>query len=77
MENTVALNVQLSPTQAEALWLDLTAQYAQQLNEHWYDDRFRLIPDGLRHDSIRKEFPAMEAQKRLIGALRFTLGTAK
>ena len=77
MEIDVAITAKLSRTQAEALLETLRSQYAMQFNEHWYDDRFRLVPEGLRHGSLLTAFPVMAAQKRLIGALKHSLGEAK
>ncbi|XKU39199.1 hypothetical protein BG51_15145 [Pseudomonas [fluorescens] ATCC 17400] len=77
MEIDVAITAKLPREQAEALLQVLRAQYAQQFNEHWYDDRFRMIPEGLRHGSLLVAFPVMAAQKRLIGALKHSLDEAK
>ncbi|KIH84237.1 hypothetical protein [Pseudomonas batumici] len=77
MEIDVAITAKLSRTQAEALLETLRNQYAMQFNEHWYDDRFRMIPEGLRHGSLLVAFPVMAAQKRLIGALKHSLDEAK
>lgn len=77
MEIDVAITAKLSRSQAEALLETLRSQYAMQFNEHWYDDRFRLVPEGLRHGSLLAAFPVMAAQKRLIGALKHSLGEAK
>lgn len=77
MEIDVAITAKLPREQAEALLLALRAQYSMQFNEHWYDDRFRRIPEGLRHGSLLAAFPVMAAQKRLIGALKHSLDEAK
>jgi hypothetical protein len=77
MEIDVAITAKLSRSQAEALLETLRSQYAMQFNEHWYDDRFRLVPEGLRHGSLLAAFPVMAAQKRLIGALKHSLGEMK
>lgn len=77
MEIDVAITAKLPRDQAEALLQVLRAQYAQQFNEHWYDDRFRMIPEGLRHGSLLVALPVMAAQKRLIGALKHSLDEAK
>lgn len=77
MEIDVAISAKLSRSQAEALLETLRSQYAMQFNEHWYDDRFRLVPEGLRHGSLLAAFPVMAAQKRLIGALKHSLGEVK
>lgn len=77
MEIDVAITAALPREQAEALLQMLRMQYAQLFNEHWYDDRFRMIPEGLRHGSLLSAFPLMAAQKRLIGALKHSLDEAK
>ncbi|MDR8387430.1 hypothetical protein MKS85_18045 [Pseudomonas sp. JL2] len=77
MQIDVAITAKLPREEAEALLQALRSQYAQQFNEHWYDDRFRRIPEGLRHGSLLAAFPVMSAQKRLIGALKHSLDEAK
>lgn len=77
MEIEVAITAKLPRDQAEVLLKTLREQYSMQLNEHWYDDRFRMIPEGLRHGSLLVAFPVMAAQKRLIGALKHSLGEVK
>ncbi len=77
MEIDVAITAKLPRDQAEALLQALRTQYSMQFNEYWYDDRFRLIPEGLRHGSLLAAFPVMAAQKRLIGALKHSLGEVK
>lgn len=77
MEIEVAITAKLPRLQAEALLQALREQYSIQLNEHWYGDRFRMIPVGLRHSSLLTAFPVMAAQKRLIGALKHSLDEAK
>lgn len=77
MEIDVAITAKLPRDHAEALLVELRAQYAVLLNEHWHDDRFRMIPEGLRHGSLLVAFPVMAAQKRLIGALKHSLGEVK
>ncbi|WP_223569400.1 hypothetical protein [Pseudomonas sp. BF-R-26] len=77
MEIDIAITAKLPREQAEALLQALRTQYSMQFNEYWYDDRFRLIPEGLRHGSLLAAFPVMAAQKRLIGALKHSLGEVK
>lgn len=77
MQIDVAITAKLPREEAEALLQALRSQYAQQFNEHWYDDRFRMIPEGLRHGSLLAAFPVMSAQKRLIGAIKHSLDEAK
>ncbi|MBC2660006.1 hypothetical protein H7A76_31640 [Pseudomonas sp. MSSRFD41] len=77
MEIDIDITAKLPRGQAEALLQALRADYSAQFNEHWYDDRFRMIPAGLRHGSLLAAFPVMAAQKRLIGALKHSLGEGK
>ncbi|EIK65149.1 hypothetical protein [Pseudomonas brassicacearum] len=77
MQIDVAITAKLPREEAVALLQALRSQYAQQFNEHWYDDRFRMIPEGLRHGSLLAAFPVMAAQKRLIGAIKHSLDEAK
>ncbi|MNN79942.1 hypothetical protein D3C81_1966280 [compost metagenome] len=77
MEIDVAITAKLPRAQAEALLQAMRAQYSMQFHEYWYDDRFRLIPEGFRHGSLLTAFPVMAAQKRLIGALKHSLDEAK
>ena len=77
MEIDIAITAKLPREQAEALLSALRAEYSVLLNEHWYDDRFRMIPEGLRHGSLLLAVPMMAAKKRLIGALKYSLDEAK
>lgn len=77
MEIDVAIQAKLPREEAEALLQALRTDYSSLFNEHWYDDRFRMIPESLRHGSLLAAFPVMAAQKRLIGALKHCLGEVK
>lgn len=77
MGNAVTIKTELLSVEAEALLTAIRAQYRLPLNDLWYADQFRLVPDGLRHDSILASNPVMAAQKRLIGALTLSLKAAK
>ena len=74
MANALNINAKLPPDQAQALLANLREQYRLSLNDLWYADQYRLIPDGLRHGSILANSPVMAAQKHLIGALTQSLG---
>jgi hypothetical protein len=74
MENAMNINAKLTPDQAQALLANLREQYRLSLNDLWYADQYRLIPDGMRHGSILANSPVMAAQKHLIGALTQSLG---
>lgn len=77
MANAVIVTTQLPPAEAEALLAALREQYRLSLNEHWYDDQFRLVADGLRQGAILAHVPVMAAQKRLMAALSHSLKAAK
>ena len=77
MEIDVDITAKLSRDEAEALLQDLRMQYSVLFNEHWYDDRFRMIPEGLRHGSLLLAFPGLAARKSLMGALKHSLDEAK
>ena len=74
MENAMNINAQLTPAQAQALLANLREQYRLSLNDLWYADQYRMIPDGLRHGSILANCPVMAARKHLIGAITHSLG---
>jgi hypothetical protein len=73
MENAMDIRTKLTPDQAQALLVNLREQYRLSLNDLWYADQYRRIPDGLRHGSILANSPVMAAQKTLIGALTHSL----
>ncbi|RUT39766.1 hypothetical protein WG29040_05455 [Pseudomonas sp. PAMC 29040] len=73
MEDAVIVTTQMLPKQARALHASIRAQYLISLNEHWYADEYRYVPQGARHESILKKFPAMAAQVSLLAALTASL----
>lgn len=77
MENAVVVQLALEPKQAEALLLHLREQFRQALQEQWYADRYRLIPDGMRSGAILKDSPRLVAQKKALGALKAALDRAQ
>ena len=77
MKQPVNISAELSRQEAELLLAELRARYGQVLNELWYDDQFRFIPEGMRHGSILNAMPVMAAQKRLLGALTHSLRAVK
>lgn len=76
MKSDIAITAKLPRHQAQALLQQLRAEYSMLFNEHWYDDRFRLVPEGARHGSLLVAYPVLAAKKRLIGALKHSLDTA-
>ena len=77
MKQQVEISAELTRQEAELLLAELRSRYGQVLNEVWYADPFRLIPEGLRHGSILMAMPVMAAQKRLMGALTLSLRAVK
>ena len=77
MKQPVEISAELTQQEAELLLAELRGRYSQVLNEVWYADQFRLIPEGLRHGSILNAMPVMAAQKRLMGALTHSLRAVK
>ncbi len=77
MKQPVEISAELTQQEAELLLADLRNRYSQVLNEVWYDDQFRFIPEGMRHGSILSAIPVMAAQQRLMGALTHSLRAVK
>ena len=77
MKQPVEISAELTRQEAELLLAELRSRYGQVLNEVWYADPFRLIPEGLRHGSILMAMPVMAAQKRLMGAITHSLRAVK
>lgn len=77
MKQPVEISAELTRQEAELLLAELRSRYGQVLNEVWYADPFRLIPEGLRHGSILMAMPVMAAQKRLMGGLTHSLRAVK
>ena len=77
MKQPVEISAELTRQEAELLLVELRSRYSQVLNDVWYADPFRLIPEGLRHGSILVAMPVMAAQKRLMGALTHSLRAVK
>lgn len=77
MGNAVIVTTQMPSAQAEALLAAIRAQYLMSLNEHWYADEYRYVPQISRHKSILERSPVMAAQKSLMAALSLSLKSAK
>lgn len=77
MGNALNISAQMPPAEAEALLASMRENYRLSLNDYWYADEFRSVPDRDRHSSILKKKPAMAAQKRLMAALSYSLKAAK
>lgn len=77
MENKMVIKAEMSPEQATALLASLKSEYRQALTEHWWTDTYRYVAEKDRHTAIVLKNPVMGAQRRLIGALTYSLKTAK
>ena len=77
MENAVTVSTRMPPDQAKALRAAVRAQYLMSLNEHWYADEYRYVPQIARHKSILERSPVMAAQKSLMAALSLSLKSVK
>ena len=51
----------------------LRAELRRAMTEHWYDDRYRTVPDFQRTRRILDDYPALAGHKRTIGALKAAL----
>ena len=74
MQNAVEIQLQLPRPVAEALLTSLREELRQGLQLHWYADRYRTVPAGLRSGRILTDYPALAGHKRTIGALQAALG---
>lgn len=77
MENAVIVTTEMLPGQARALREAMRAQYRMSLNEQWYADEYRYVPEAKRHEFIRERSPVMAAQISLIAALSLSLKSVK
>lgn len=75
MPDAVAIQLDMPKPVAEAWLASLRAELRRAMTEHWYDDRYRLIPDNQRSSRILDDYPALAGHKRTIGALQAALGT--
>jgi hypothetical protein len=74
MKNALSIRMEMPPSLADALQRELRNRLRLGIQELWYADEFRLIPDGLRTGAILSAYPALAAQKKTLGALRAAIG---
>lgn len=75
MPRAVAIQLDM-PTPVAQAWLEsLRSELRRGINEHWYDDRYRSVPEGIRCRRILDDYPALAGHKRTIGALQAALVT--
>ncbi|NBA97950.1 hypothetical protein [Pseudomonas sp. R5(2019)] len=77
MGNAVIVTTTMPSAQAKALRAAVRAQYLMSLNEHWYADEYRFVPEDVRHELILERSPVMAAQKSLMAALSLSLKAVK
>ncbi|WP_110950418.1 hypothetical protein [Pseudomonas bohemica] len=70
MSTALSIRMDLSKNLAEALQHELRERLRLGIQEHWYSDEFRRVPDGLRSGAILSAYPALAAQKTTLGALQ-------
>lgn len=73
MPEAIAITLDMPKTVAQALLSNLRGELRRSLSEHWYDDRYRQVPEPLRSRRILDDYPALEGHKQTIGALRTAL----
>ena len=73
MPDAVAIKLDMPKPVAEAWLASLRAELRRAMTEHWYDDRYRTVPAGLRSAHILDDYPALAGHKRTIGALQAAL----
>lgn len=73
MKTALSIRLDLSESLAAALQQDLRERLRMGIQEHWYSDEFRRVPDGLRTNAILSAYPALAAQKTTLGALQVAI----
>lgn len=73
MPEAVAIQLDMPKPVAEALLGSLRCELRRGLTEHWYDDRYRSVPERQRSTRILDDYPALAGHKRTIGALKAAL----
>ena len=77
MQTAVAIQIDLPKSVAEAWLADLRSELRRGMTEHWYDDRYRQVPDKLRSRRILDDYPALAGHKCTLGALQAALTAAQ
>lgn len=73
MPEAVAIQLDMPKPVAEALLCSLRTELRRGLTEHWYDDRYRTVPEPIRSRRILDDYPALAGHKRTIGELKAAL----
>ena len=74
MPEAVAIQLDMPKHVAEAWLASLRGELRRAFAEHWYDDRYRAVPEFQRRRRILDDYPALAGHKRTIGALQAALG---
>lgn len=77
MPDAVEIQLQMPKPVAEAWLNSLREELRQGMQLHWYADRYRTVPAGLRSERILTDYPALAGHKRTIGALKAALTAAQ
>ncbi|QNH04467.1 hypothetical protein HNQ27_17475 [Pseudomonas sp. B11D7D] len=77
MQNAVEIQLQMPKPVAEAWLNSLREELRQGMQLHWYADRYRTVPAGLRSGRILTDYPALAGHKRTIGALQAALNVSQ
>lgn len=73
MPEAIAIQLDMPKPIAMALLDSLRCELRRGLTEHWFDDRYRSVPERLRSGRILDDYPALAGHKRTIGALKAAL----
>lgn len=73
MKTALSIRMDLSKSLAEALQQEIRERLRIGIQEHWYSDEFRRVPDSSRTNAILSAYPALAAQKTTLGALQVAI----
>lgn len=76
MQTAVAIQLDMPKPVAEAWLASLRAELRLGMTQHWYDDRYRTVPEGFRSKRILDDYPALAGHKRSIAAVQAALNSA-
>lgn len=69
----ITVSIQLNRRQAEAYLKYLVSQYELAMADHWYADRYRYTPEGLRTRRVIEDHPHIAGLGRTARELRAKL----
>lgn len=76
MPTAVAIQLDMPKPVAEAWLASLRAELRLGMTQHWYDDRYRTVPECFRSKRILDDYPALAGHKRTIAAVQAALNSA-